>query len=126
MCKLISLGSQSYTASLLTRQGPAVYPEGQWSTDQSRSEVAAEHPCSRDELAQQLFKTENLLRPGWARPRRPWLPLAPSSVLEHVMRAGGRWDALTDLRSERQLESEISRTEAAIATPLAIFPIQRC
>ena len=46
--------------------------------------------------------------------------MAPSSVLEHVMRAGGRWDALTDLRSERQLESEISRTEAAIATPLAI------
>ena len=46
--------------------------------------------------------------------------LAPSSVLEHVMRAGGRWDALTELRSERQLESEISRTEAAIATPLAI------
>ena len=46
--------------------------------------------------------------------------LAPSSVLEHVTRAGGRWDALTDLRSERQLESEISLTEAAIATPLAI------
>ena len=40
--------------------------------------------------------------------------------IKHVMRAGGRWDALTDLRSERQLESEISLTEAAIATPLAI------
>ena len=45
--------------------------------------------------------------------------LTPSSVLEHGMRAGGRWDALTDLRSERQLESETSLTEAAIATPLA-------
>ena len=55
------------------RQGTAMYPEGQWSTDQSRSEVGAEHPCSRNELAQQLFKTEDLLRPGWARPRRPWL-----------------------------------------------------
>ena len=48
--------------------------------------------------------------------------LAPSSVLEHVTRAGDRWDAFTDLRSERQLESEISRTEAAIAAPLAISP----
>ena len=45
--------------------------------------------------------------------------LAPSSVLDHVMRAGGHWDALTDLRFERQLESEISRTETSIATPLA-------
>ena len=61
---------------------------------------------SRDELSQQLFKTEDLLRPGWARP--------------HVTRAGGRWDALTDLGSERQLESEISLMEAAIATPLEI------
>ena len=42
-------------------------------TDQSRSEVGAEHTCSRNELAQQLFKTEDLLRPGWATPRRPWL-----------------------------------------------------
>ena len=47
--------------------------------------------------------------------------LAPSSGLEHVTRAGGHWDALTDLRSERRLESEISLTEAAIATLLAIF-----
>ena len=46
--------------------------------------------------------------------------LAPISVLEHGMRVGGRWDTLTDLRSERQLESEISLTEAAIATPLEI------
>ena len=30
------------------------------------------------------------------------------------------WDALTDLRSECQLESEISLTDAAIATPLSI------
>ena len=48
--------------------------------------------------------------------------LAPSSVLEHVTRAGGRWDALTDLRSERQFELEISLLEAAIATPLVISP----
>ena len=48
-------------------------PEGQLSTDQSRSEVGAEHPCSRDKLAQQLFKTEDLLWSSWARPRRPWL-----------------------------------------------------
>ena len=52
-----------------------------------------------------------------------WLPAAFSSkgcVQEAAgMRAGGRWDALTDLRSERQLESETSLTEAAIATPLA-------
>ena len=48
--------------------------------------------------------------------------LAPSSVLEHMTRAGGRWDALTDLRSERQLKSEISLTEVAITTPLAISP----
>ena len=46
--------------------------------------------------------------------------LAPSSVLEHVTRAGGRWDALTELRSERQHESEITLTEAAIAIPFAI------
>ena len=58
---------------------------------------------------------------------RVWLGLtghgcqAPNSVLEHdVTRAGGSWDALTDLSSERQLESEISLTEAAIAASLAI------
>ena len=45
-----------------------------------------EHPCSRDELAEQLFKTEDLLWSGWARPRWPWL---------QVTRAGGRRDALT-------------------------------
>ena len=39
------------------------------------------------------------------------------------MRAGGRWDALTDLRSERQLEAEISLSEAAIATPF-FFPFK--
>ena len=46
--------------------------------------------------------------------------LTPSSVLKHVTREGYRWDALTDLRSERHLESEISLTEAANATTLAI------
>ena len=35
--------------------------------------LTTELPCSRDKLAQQLFKTEDLLWPGWARPRRPWL-----------------------------------------------------
>ena len=45
---------------------------------------------------------------------------APSSVLEPVTRAGGNWDALTDLMSERHFESEISLTEAGIANPLAI------
>ena len=38
------------------------------------------------------------------------------------MRAGGHWDALTDLRSERQLESETSLTEAAIANSASDFP----
>ena len=42
--------------------------------------------------------------------------VAPSSVLERGMRVGGRWDAL---RPERQLESEIMLTGAAISTPLA-------
>ena len=40
--------------------------------------------------------------------------LATSSVFEHVTRAGGRWDVLSDHRSERQLESEISVAEAAL------------
>ena len=50
-----------------------MYPEGKWSTDQSRSEVGAEHPRSRDELVQQLFKTEVFLWPSWVKPHRPWL-----------------------------------------------------
>ena len=36
--------------------------------------MGAEHPCSRVELAQQLFKTDDIPRPCWARPHRPWLP----------------------------------------------------
>ena len=51
-------------ASLLTRQGTAVYPKGQPSFDQSRSKVGADHPCYRDEVAQQLFKIEIIMRPG--------------------------------------------------------------
>ena len=47
-----------------------------------------------------------------------WLPAALRGV-------GGSWDALTDLRSERQLESEISPMEAAISTPLAGFTTHR-
>ena len=43
--------------------------------------------------------------------------LAPSSFLEQMTRAEGCWDALTDLRYEWQLESEISLTEAAVAMP---------
>ena len=85
-----------------------MYPKGQRSAEQSPSEVEAEHPCSRDELVLQLFKTEDLAD--------------RSSDLVIVMRAGGRWDALTDLRPERQLEAEISLTEAAFATPLASSP----
>ena len=95
--------------SLLPRQGTEVNPKGQWSTDQSRSGVGPEHPCSCDERRVGL----GLAGHGC---------LAPRSVLEHVMRAGGRWGALADLRSERQLESEISLTKAAIAIPLAISP----
>ena len=73
----------------------------------------------RDELAQQLFKTEiSCVRVGLGHAGHGCL--APRSVIEHVARAGGHWDALTDLRSERQLESGISLTEVAIATPLAI------
>ena len=48
--------------------------------------------------------------------------LAPSSNFVHETRAGGRWDALTVRGSEQQLESEISQSESAIATPLAISP----
>ena len=36
-------------------------------------EVRVEHPFSRDELAQQLFQTEALLRPGRTRPHKLWL-----------------------------------------------------
>ena len=81
-----------------------MYRKGQWSSDQSRSEMAAEHPCSRDELEQQAFKTEKTScgRVGLGLAGHGYL--APSSDLEHVTRAGGCWDALTDLRSERQLE----------------------
>ena len=34
--------------------------------------------------------------------------------------AGGSWDAITDLRSERQFGLAISRTAAAVAAPLSI------
>ena len=98
-----------------------MYPEGQWSTDQSRSEVGAEHPCSRDELAQHSSKPGTSCgRVGLGLAGHGCL--APSSVLEHGTRAGGRRGVLTDLRSAQQLESEISLTEAAIAAPLAISP----
>ena len=58
-----NVGSYVY-ASLLTRQGTAVYPKGQPNTDQSRSKVGADHPCYRGEVAQQLFKIEIIMRPG--------------------------------------------------------------
>ena len=77
------------------------------------------HQCSHGELAPQLFKPKTPCgRVGLGLAGHGYL--APSSVLKHVMRAGGRWDAFTDLRSERQLKSEISLTEAAIAAPLAL------
>ena len=88
MCELISLWVSNHTpASLLTRQGTAVYPE-----------VGAEHPCSRHKLAQQLFKTEDLLRllglagHGWVRPRRPRLlgSQQRSRVLDACRRPMGR------------------------------------
>ena len=71
-------------------------------------------------LAQQLIKTEDHLWPGWPRPRGPWLlgSQQPFRARDVCRRRLGRLDR--DLRSERQLESEISRTEAPIATPLAI------
>ena len=53
------------------RFSPDRVPQRSVSTDQSPSEVGAEHQRSCDELAQQLFKTEDLLWPGWARPHRP-------------------------------------------------------
>ena len=65
-----------------------MYSEGKFNTDQSLSKVEAEHPCTRDVLAQQLFKTENSLRPGWARLAGHGC-LALISVLEYVTRAGG-------------------------------------
>ena len=46
-------------------------------------------------------------------------------VLEHGTRAGGDWDALTDLRSERQLDSEISCREATITTRRGVIPSAR-
>ena len=46
----------STRASLFTRQGTAVHPNGQPSTDQSRSKVGADQPCYRGEVAQQLYK----------------------------------------------------------------------
>ena len=106
-------------ASLLTRQGAAVYYEGQWITDQSRFEVEAEHPCSRDELAQQLFKIEDLLWPGTARPRRPLMlgsqqRSRPSDAFRRPL------ERLFDLRSERQLE-----VGAAFVTLLSISPNSR-
>ena len=55
----------------LTRKGTAVYPKGQPSTDQSRSKVGADHLCYRGEVAQQLFKNEIIILPGWAKPQRP-------------------------------------------------------
>ena len=81
--------------------------------DHSRFKVEEEHPCSRDELAQQLFKTDDLPRPGWA---RPWLPGSQqhSRARDACRRQLG---AITDLRCERQLKS---RTAAAIATPPTI------
>ena len=86
---------------------------------QSRSKVEAEHPCSRDELAQQLFKNDDLPRPGWARPHRPWLTgFQQRSRARDACRS--QLGAMTDLRCERQLESVISRTAAAIATPPTI------
>ena len=95
------------------------YPVGQQCTDQSRSKVGAEHPCSREELAQQLFKTDDPPRQGWASPHRPWLPGSQrrSRARDACRRQLG---AMTDLRCERQLESPISRTAAAIATPPTI------
>ena len=113
---LLSLGQQSYCAptSLFIRQGIAAYrrtPPPQ----RSRSKMGEEHPCSRDELAQQLFKTDDLPRPGWARPHRPWLP-GPQQRPRASDACRRQLGAMTDLRCERQLEPAISRTAAAIAT----------
>ena len=64
---------------------------------------------SRDELAQQLFKTDDLPRLGWAQPRRPWLP--GSQQRSRARDACRRLlEAITDLRCERHLESAISRS----------------
>ena len=95
MCKLIST-----PASLLTRQGTAVYPKGQSNTDQSRSKVRADHPCYRDEVAQQLFKIEIIMRPGSAKLHRPYiaaglhpaLPRRFSQAREAVHEAGRSHD----------------------------------
>ena len=48
-------------------------PIGQPSTDQSRCKVGADRQCNRGEVAQQLFKIEIIMGPGWAKPKRPWL-----------------------------------------------------
>ena len=55
-----------------------MYPNGQPSADQSRSKVGADHPCYRDEVAQQnfiaaiarLLQIDNIW-PGWAKPQPP-------------------------------------------------------
>ena len=48
------------TFDLSVPHRPAMY----CSVLMSRSKEGAEHPCSRDELAQQLFKADDLPRPG--------------------------------------------------------------
>ena len=56
---LISERQEHEHASLFTRQGTAVYPEGQPRTDQSLSKIGLDHPYYPDEFTQRLFKIEN-------------------------------------------------------------------
>ena len=98
MCKMVSLGLRSYMpASFLSRRVAEVYPEGQWSSDQSVAfEVGAEHLCSRDVLAQHLFKTE------YPCGRRVGLGLAGRQTSGSVQE-GVRTPSLRNQTSEGQL-----------------------
>ena len=90
--------------------------------------IISPHRFSLDRVRQCTSKVSVALTnldPRWRQsigaPRRPWLHGSQhrSRTRDTCRR---RWDALIDLRSERQLESEISLWEAAIAFPFAISP----
>ena len=113
MCKLISLWVSNHTlASLLARQcipkvsGALTSLDPRWGR--------SIHALAMSSLSNSSKTRTSCGGVGLGLPGHSWL--APSSDREHVRRAGGCWDALTDLRSERQFESEIS----ALASPLAI------
>ena len=59
--------------AILTRQGTARTPLVSRALTNLDPRLLVVHPCFRDKLTQQLFKIDDLLRPGWTRPHMPWL-----------------------------------------------------